>query len=105
VNTDPEESDFAIVRESKIRDWLPSADVAFVNASSEAQQSFGSLGEDREIWGPLILILFAVIGVEFFLATMSSHGPDQAPPRSLGERAREAITGAWVGRMTGAGFR
>lgn len=105
VNTDPEESDFAIMRESQIREWLPGADVAFVNASSEAQQSFGSLGEDREIWGPLILILFAVIGVEFFLATMSSHGPDQGPPRSLGERAREAITGAWVGRMTGAGFR
>ncbi len=105
VNTDPAESNFATVRESQIRESLPGADVAFVDASSEAQQSFGSQGQDREIWGPLIVILFAVIGVEFFLATMSSHGPDQAPPRSLGQRLREAMTGAWVGRMTGAGFR
>jgi hypothetical protein len=105
VNTEPDESNFATARESQIRGWLPGAELAFVNASSEAQQSFGSLGEDREIWAPLILVLFAVIGLEFFLATMSSHGPEQAPPRSLGERFREVITGAWVGRMTGAEYQ
>jgi hypothetical protein len=105
VNTDPDESDFATVGEGQVREWLTGAKVAIVNASSEAEQSFGSLGEDREVWGPLLLILFAVIGVEFFLATMSSHGPDAAPSRSMGQRIREVITGAWVGRMTGAGFR
>jgi hypothetical protein len=46
-----------------------------------------------------------VIGVEFFLATASSHSVDQASPRSVGERLRETVSGAWVGRMTGAGFR
>jgi hypothetical protein len=105
VNTEIDESNFATVRESQIREWLPGAELAFVNASSEAEQSFGSLGENREIWGPLIFILFAVIALEFFLATVSSHGPEQAPPPSFGKRLREAITGGWVGRMTGAAFR
>jgi len=105
VNTAPEESNFEAASESQVRQWLPGAELAFVNASSEAEQMFGSLGEQREIWRPLILILFAIIGVEFFLATMSSHGPDQAPPRSLLQRAGDLISGAWVGRMTGAGFR
>jgi hypothetical protein len=105
VNIEPGESNFATVRESQIRDWLPGRNVAFVNASSEAVQTFGSLGEDREVYGPLVLILFAVIVAEFLLATMSGHGPDQALPRSLGGRVREAVSGSWVGRMTGAGLR
>jgi len=104
VNTAPEESNFATASESEIRQWLPGTELAFVNASSEAEQMFGSLGEQREIWQPLILILFVIIGVEFLLATVSSHSPDDPRSGSRAGRVREMISGAWVGRMTGTGF-
>ena len=105
VNTAPEESNFEIAGERMIREWLPGSELAFVNASSEAEQMFGSLGEQREIWRPLILILFVIIGIEFFLATVSSRGPDERQERSRGQGIRKAISGAWAGRLTGAGFR
>jgi hypothetical protein len=102
VNTAAEESNFQRVGESQIRQWLPTASLNFVTASSEAEQTHGSLGEQREIWRPLTLLLFALIGAEFLLATMSSGAAAPGPPRTLGQRIRDLTPGAWVGRMTGA---
>ena len=55
VNTAPEESNFEAVKEEQVREWLPKAGLTFVNASSEAQQVHGSIGEEREVWRPLDL--------------------------------------------------
>ncbi len=104
VDLAPEESDFAIAKESQIREWLPTADLAVVDASAEAQQLHGGLGQEREVWRPLIFLLFGVIGVEFLLATMSGRrapGDDEAP--SVSERIRGLSPGRWAARMTGAG--
>lgn len=104
VNAAPEESNFEPVKEEQVREWLPKTALNFVSASSEAQQVHGSIGEEREVWRPLIFVLFAIIGVEFFLATMSGQAPvDGSDPRPVGGRIRDAATGAWVARMTGAG--
>ncbi len=105
VNTSPEESNFETADEGQIRGWLPGAALAFVNASSEAQQAYGSVGEEREVWRPLIFILFFIIGAEFLLATMRGQAPveGEEPRRSAFRRARDVATGAWADRMTGAG--
>lgn len=104
VNSAPEESNFEAVREDQVREWLPQAALTFVNASSESQQVHGSIGEEREIWRPLIFVLFAIIGAEFFLATMSGQAPiGGGDPRTVSRRIRDVATGTWVGRMTGAG--
>jgi len=103
VNTAPEESDFQTVAEDQVRQWLAPAQLTFVSASSGAEQAHGSLGEEREIWRPLIFLLFALIGVEFLLATMGSHAAAEGPRPTLGQRLRDLTPGAWVGRMTGAG--
>jgi hypothetical protein len=102
VNTSAEESDFHKAGEEQIREWLPTARLTFVNASSESEQAHGALGAEREIWRPLILVVFAIIGVEFLLATTSSHAP-AGSPRTLRQRLGDLSPGAWVGRMTGAG--
>ena len=76
-----------------------------VDASAEAQQIHGGLGEESEVWRPLIYILFAVIGVEFLLATMSGRRApgdlDEAP--TVSERIMGLSPGRWAARMTGAG--
>jgi hypothetical protein len=69
VNLAPEESDFATLGEEKIRSLLPTAQVTLVDASAEAQQLNGTIGDEREVWRPLIYLLFVVITVEFLLAT------------------------------------
>jgi hypothetical protein len=101
VNTAAEETNFQKLSEDEIRECLPTASLTFVNASADAEQAHGALGEEREIWRPLIIIVFAIIGVEFLLATMSSHAP-AGPPRALRQRIGDLSPGAWVGRMTGA---
>ena len=105
VDLAPEESDFALAKESQLREWLPTADLAMFDATAEAQQLHGGLGEEREIWRPLIYLLFAIIGVEFLLATMSGRrapgDADEAP--TVSERIRGLSPGRWAARMTGAG--
>lgn len=70
VNIAAEESRFAPVSEDTLRGAMPNADLTFVNASAEAQQSQGKIGERREVWRPLILLLFGIIGAEFLLSTL-----------------------------------
>ena len=70
---------------------------------SEAQQLYGTIGQQQELWRPLIWILFAVIGVEFLLSTLGGHKTTDEEPLTIGERIRSFSPGAWAGRMTGAG--
>jgi hypothetical protein len=81
---------------------LPGADVMFVDASAQAQQEHGSIGDEREIWRPLIVLMFVVIGVEFLLATLGGQRIDGEPEVTVAERIRNLSPGSWVGRMTGA---
>jgi hypothetical protein len=101
VNTAIEESDFQTVSQEQIRGWLPTASLTFVTASSEAEQAHGPVGEEREVWRPLIIVVFAIIGVEFLLATSSSHAPS-GTPRTFRQRVADLTPGAWVSRMTGS---
>ncbi len=103
VNLAPEESDFAVVGEKDLKALLPNARLEFVDASAEAQLERGALGSEKEIWPWLIWIVFAVIGIEFMLATTYGRRADGEEEIGVGERIRRITPGAWVGRMTGAG--
>ena len=102
VNLAPDESQFAAASEADLREWFSGVKLSFVDASAEAQQELGSIGDEREIWRYLLFAAFAVIGAEFLLATRSgvARRDDEA---SVGERIRQLAPGAWVGQMTGAG--
>src|SRR5262249_42216474 len=101
VNLAPEESDFATLGEEKIRALLPTAQVTLVDASAEAQQLNGTIGDEREVWRPLIYLLFVVITVEFLLATFrgSRRAREEGPTGT--ERVERFNPGAWVGSMPG----
>ena len=101
VNLAPDESQFAAASEAELREWFPGVKLSFVDASAEAQQELGSIGDEREIWRYLLFAAFAVIGIEFLLATGSGQG--RGDEASMGERIRQLTPGAWVGQMTGAG--
>jgi hypothetical protein len=101
VNLTSGESDFTMLTESAIAGMLPAATLTSIDASAEAQQLHGSIGDEREVWRPLILLVFVIIGIEFFLSTLGGHvaEEDQTP---VMERLRELVRGSWIGRMTGA---
>jgi hypothetical protein len=103
VNLAPEESDFSVVGEKELRQMLPWAALTYVDASAEAQLEKGGLGHEMEIWPVLIWIVFAVIGIEFLLATTSGKRIEAEEQPGVGERIRRLSPGAWVGTMTGAG--
>lgn len=102
VNLSRDESNFDTISEEQTKELLPGADIMFVDASAQAQQEHGSIGDEREIWRPLILIMFLVIGVEFMLATLGGQRLDGEPEVTVAERIRNLSPGSWVGRMTGA---
>ena len=102
VNLDPLESDFTTLGEKDVRTLLPAADLTWVDASAEAQLA-GPVGKEQEVWPLLIWLVFAVIGVEFFLATLGGARRGVDDDATVGERVRRLSPGVWVGRMTGAG--
>ncbi len=102
VNLAPEESDFRLVDEKEVRKLLPArVPLTFIDARAQAQELQGTMGQQRELWGFFIWLLFGIIGVEFLLATVSGRKREEDAP-TLTERVMEVGTGAWVGRMTGA---
>ena len=102
VNLARDESDFRTVGENQLRDWLGSDEVSVVDASAQTQHLEGSIGEEREIWRPLIYLMFVIIAIEFMLSTSSYRARSEDGPQSLGEHVRRLSPGAWIGRMTGA---
>ena len=86
VNLDPSESRFARIDPGALREALPGVELTVVDASAEARQAQGKIGEEREVWRPMVLGLFAIIGVEFLLATLGG----QRRRRSAGEDEDEA---------------
>ena len=104
VNLSPEESDFTTLTGPQVAALLPDTKMTTIDASAEAQQLHGSIGDEREIWRPLIVILFIIIGIEFFLSTLGGPvGDDDDESRlSPSQRLREFVRGTWLGKMTGA---
>ena len=102
VNLSRDESNFDTINEQQTKELLPGADVMFVDASAQAEQEYGSVGDEREIWRPLILFMFFVIAVEFLLATLGGQRTDGEPELTVVERIRNLSPGSWVGRMTGS---
>lgn len=104
VNLSPEESDFTTLTGPQVSALLPDTRITTIDASAEAQQLHGGIGDEREIWRPLIMILFIVIGIEFFLSTLggpAGDDDDESRPSSA-QRLREFVRGTWLGKMTGA---
>jgi hypothetical protein len=99
VNLPPEESDFATLNEAQLQELLPGAQLTMVDASAEAQQLYGTLGNEQEIWRPLIWILFVIIGVEFTLATLGGQKVEVAETSGAAERINHFHPGAWLGRL------
>lgn len=71
VNVSPDESDFSRMNEHTLKQMLGDT-LTYVDATAQAQQLLGSIGDEREIWRPLIYLMLAVIGIEFLLATLGS---------------------------------
>jgi len=105
VNVASGESNFEMKTEPQISSLLPNAKLTFVDASAEAQQLYGNVGNQKEIWRPLILLMFVIIGVEFLLSTMGGQTAESGEQLTTSQRIREITMGTWVGRMTGAGLK
>lgn len=103
VNLAREESNFALIKEPQLRELLPMVELTVIDASAETQQLHGSIGQEREIWRPLIYLLFAIIAAEFWLSTLGGQHLNDEDGPSLTERLKDLGTGGFVGRMTGAG--
>ena len=103
VNLAREESNFALINETQLKELLPNVELKVIDASAETQQLHGSIGQEKEIWRPLIYLLFVVIAAEFWLSTFGGQRLDSEESQTVGERLKDLGTGGFVGRMTGAG--
>ncbi|MCH7708770.1 MAG: hypothetical protein IH884_09770, partial [Myxococcales bacterium] len=104
VNLSPGESNFEQITDDKLSDLFPGIEVTLVDASAEAQQAHGSIGQQgQEVWRWLIFFLFFIICVEFLLSTLGGQTLDEEEPPTVSERIRNLSPGTWVGRMTGVG--
>ncbi|MFM9964327.1 MAG: vWA domain-containing protein [Planctomycetaceae bacterium] len=103
VNLAREESNFALINETQLKELLPNIDLQVIDASAETQQLHGTIGQEQEIWRPLIYLLFVVIAAEFWLSTFGGQHLDGEEGQTVAERIKDLGTGGFVGRMTGAG--
>lgn len=102
VNLAREESNFTLINETQLKELMPNVDLTVIDASAETQQLHGSIGQEQEIWRPLIYLLFLIIAVEFWLSTFGGQRLDDEG-QTVGERLKDVASGGFVGRMTGAG--
>jgi hypothetical protein len=99
VNLSPEESEFTRVNEEQLRELLPSAQLTLVDASAEAQQLHGNIGNEREIWRPLIWLMFIIIGAEFTLATLGGQRVETGETPTVAERILQVRAGGLFGGL------
>lgn len=104
VNVDASESDFDRLTFPHVKELFPNVKVTTVDASGEAQQLYGSIGDEREVWRPLIWLTFVVIAVEFTLSTMGGQST-AGETRSITQQISDIVRGRWIGRMTGSEFK
>ncbi|MDP7348746.1 MAG: hypothetical protein QF735_10955, partial [Phycisphaeraceae bacterium] len=103
VNLDVSTEDFAPIDAAHVDSLLAPASVFHVTGTPDDPLLVHQLTRRREVWRTLIWVMFIVIGIEFFLATLrpgpaAAGGPD-ADTTSAGfpDRLRRA-----AGRMTSA---
>jgi hypothetical protein len=70
VNLETSREDFETLDEAKISALLAPVEPLYLSGSPDDPTLENQLTRRREIWRLLIWILFCVIGVEFFLATL-----------------------------------
>jgi len=99
VNLSPDESNFEMISLENLCEWLPGSEVLLVDATAQAELSAGRIGEEREVWRPLIAVMFGIIAIEFLLSTLSTAGNRELP--TIAERIRSLSPARWVGQMTG----
>lgn len=103
VNLAPEESALAPATQEQIRAWLPGVrHLSIVDATAEAQQAYGSIGEGREVWRWLLALVFLIIAIEFLLATAGGRRVDNGEELPVAERIKQFNPRTWLGRLTGA---
>jgi hypothetical protein len=102
ANVAPGESDFQTLDQAGLRALMPSARVTVVDASAEAQQLYGNIGDEREVWRPMIWVLFAVIGVEFALATMRAGRAKRRAGAALLQQVEQMLPDAFDDAQRGA---
>ncbi len=100
VNLAAEESQLTWAREEEIRRWLPGASLQVVDASAEAQQQFGSVGEGTEMWRYLLAITFVIIAAEFMLSTYAGRPVKGKENRWGFHSLRHFRPGAWEDQWT-----
>lgn len=100
VNLSPDESDFEMISQEQLASWLAGTDVSLVDASAESELSVAELGREREIWRPLLALMFLIIAGEFLLSTLA--GGKTGENLTVMQRIRELSPLRWIGRMTGA---
>ena len=105
VNIAPEESNFSAVTESDLREMMPQASVTLVDASAEAQQLYGNVGDEQEVWQPMIWLIFAIIGVEFMIATFSGTRRKKTERGQLARRLEHIFPESWRGWLAGRPWR
>jgi hypothetical protein len=72
VNLDIDQADFAAISQERLTAMFPSTPIAFLTGTPSDPVLSAQLLERHEIWRWMIWAMFAVIGVEFFLATLRS---------------------------------
>jgi hypothetical protein len=70
VNLDVTGADFATMNEAELQETLRPMKLAFVKGSAEDPTLVRQLRQQRELWRTLIWVMFAVMGLEFLLATL-----------------------------------
>jgi Aerotolerance regulator N-terminal/von Willebrand factor type A domain len=85
VNLDIDQADFASVNQERVAAIFGPTPLSYLVGSPSDPVLSTQLHERHEIWRWLIWGMFAVIGVEFFLATLRSAADDK-----LGDRNRQS---------------
>ncbi|MDE0866203.1 MAG: VWA domain-containing protein [Rubripirellula sp.] len=104
VNVSPDESDFLRLTTPQLETMIPTVELTTVDASAEAQQLFGDIGDEREIYRPLIILTFIIIAIEFLLSTLGGQSNKNSNTTSR-ERFRDVVRAKLLGQMTGSGFQ
>lgn len=84
VNLNLNQSDFTMLTEQQIHESVRPLKISYLRGSTEDPDAAGQLRQKREIWRYLIWAMFAVIGLEFLLATLRPGGKEEAKAHAGG---------------------
>ncbi|MFW6337004.1 MAG: hypothetical protein ACOC3G_07735, partial [Phycisphaeraceae bacterium] len=101
VNAQRRGAGFATINQQDAEAWLDPLTPTYLAGTTDDPVLTRRLTERQEIWRTLIWITLAVIGVEFFLATLRPSSPGQT--RAAGSLARQRSGDGRTGGGTGGG--